>query len=46
LHGDACLPNILLDDYRDKFLDAYGRDKFDIDRYRLCVALQAFTFFD
>ena len=81
LHGDACLPNIMLDgdfkfsgfidfegggigdrhfdilwtiwslqhnlksqDYKEKFLDAYGRDKFDIDRYRLCIALQAFTY--
>ena len=82
LHGDACLPNIILDDfrfsgfidfegggtgdrhfdllwaiwslqhnlkshdYKDRFLDAYGRDKFDTDRYRLCVALQAFTWED
>ena len=82
LHGDACLPNIMLDDfkfsgfidfegggtgdrhfdllwaiwslqhnlgtndYKDKLLDAYGRDKFDIDRYRLCLALQAFAFID
>jgi len=82
LHGDACLPNIILDDfkfsgfidfegggigdrhfdilwtiwslqhnlksqdYKNIFLDAYGRDKFDIDRYRLCIALQAFTYKD
>ena len=82
LHGDACLPNIMLDDfkfsgfidfegggigdrhfdliwaiwslqhnlqsqdYKEKFLDAYGRDKFDNDRYRLCIALQAFTYTD
>jgi len=82
LHGDACLPNIMLDDfkfsgfidfegggigdrhfdllwaiwslqhnlksndYMGKFLDAYGRDKFDVDRYRLCIALQAFTWED
>ena len=82
LHGDACLPNIMLDDfkfsgfidfegggigdrhfdllwaiwslqhnlkshnYKDKLLDAYGRDKFDIDRYRLCLALQSFTYVD
>ena len=82
LHGDACLPNIMLEDfkfsgfidfenggigdrhfdilwtiwslqhnlktndYKEKFLDAYGRDKFDIDRYRLCITLQAFTWED
>ena len=82
LHGDACLPNIMLDDfkfsgfidfenggigdrhfdllwtiwslqhnlgtddYKEKFIDAYGRDKFDIVRYKLCIALQAFTWED
>ncbi len=30
--------------YNDIFLDAYGRDKFDVDRYNLCVILRAFTF--
>ena len=82
LHGDACLPNIMLDDfkfsgfidfegggigdrhfdllwaiwslqhnlnshdYKDKLLDAYGRDKFDINRYKLCLAAQAFAYVD
>ncbi|MCL1858542.1 MAG: aminoglycoside 3'-phosphotransferase [Oscillospiraceae bacterium] len=83
LHGDACLPNIMLDDnfnfvgfidfegggigdrhfdimwtiwslqhnletndYMDRFLNAYGRDKFDMDRYKLCISLQAFTWED
>ena len=82
LHGDACLPNIMLDDfkfsgfidfegggigdrhldllwalwslqhnlktnaYKERFLDGYGRDKFDKDRYILCGILQAFTYED
>jgi len=80
LHGDACLPNIILEEdfkfsgfidfengglgdrhfdllwavwslqhnlktmrYTDRFLDAYGRDRFDMERYRMCAVLQAFT---
>ena len=30
--------------FKDRFLDAYGRDKFDVNRYNLCIALRAFTF--
>lgn len=82
IHGDACLPNIMLDDfrfsgfidfegggigdrhhdllwtiwslqhnlktnaYKERFLDGYGRDKFDKDRYTLCGILNAFTYSD
>ncbi len=78
LHGDYCMPNIILDDwkfsgfvdldtggvgdrhydlfwgiwslffnlkthkYRDRFLDAYGRDKVDGDRIRLVAAISVF----
>ena len=78
LHGDYCLPNILLDSwnfsgfidlgnggigdrhvdlfwgawtlgfnlgtdaYRDRFLDAYGRDKIDLDRISLVGVAEAF----
>lgn len=80
IHGDACLPNIMLDDfkfsgfidfegggigdrhydllwaiwslqhnlktnaYKERFLDGYGRDAFDIDRYVLCGILVALTY--
>jgi kanamycin kinase len=78
LHGDYCLPNILLDDwrfsgfidldsggvgdrhvdlfwgiwslgfnlktdrYRDRFLDAYGRDKIEEERLRTVAAVEVF----
>ncbi len=78
LHGDYCMPNIILDDwkfsgfidldtggvgdrhydlfwgiwslffnlkthkYRDRFLDAYGRDRVDEDRIRLIAAISVF----
>ena len=78
LHGDYCLPNILLDDwrfsgfidlgnggvgdrhvdlfwgawtlnfnlktdeYRERFFDAYGRDKLDPDRLRVVAAAEVF----
>jgi kanamycin kinase len=78
LHGDYCLPNIILDNwrfsgfvdidsggigdkhvdlfwgvwtlfhnlrtdkYRDRFLDAYGRDKIDEDMFRLIAACEVF----
>jgi kanamycin kinase len=78
LHGDYCLPNILLDDwnfsgfidlgnggvgdrhvdlfwgawslffnlktdrYRDRFFDAYGRDKIDLDMLRVVAACEVF----
>jgi kanamycin kinase len=78
IHGDYCLPNVLLDDwrfsgfvdvggggvgdrhvdifygiwslaynlntnkYRDRFLDAYGRDKVDNERLRIVTASRAF----
>ena len=79
LHGDYCLPNILLDNwrfsgfidlgnggmgdrhmdilwgiwtlqfnlktgrYRDRFMDAYGRDKIDPELLRTAAALEIFT---
>ena len=78
LHGDYCLPNVMLDDwrfsgfidlgnggvgdrhvdlfwgawtlnfnlhtdrYRDRFFDAYGRDKIDLDLLRIVAAAEAF----
>ena len=78
LHGDYCLPNIMLDDwkfsgfidlgnggvgdrhvdifwgawtlnfnlktdkYRERFLDAYGRDKIDTEMLRVIAAAEAF----
>lgn len=78
LHGDYCLPNIMLDNwkwsgfidlgnggvgdrhvdlywgawtlcfnlktdrYRDRFLDAYGRDAVDFDRLRVVAAAEVF----
>lgn len=78
LHGDYCLPNIMLDDwklsgfvdlgnggvgdrhidlywgawtlcynlktdqYRQRFLDAYGRDLIDLDRMRVVAAAETF----
>ena len=78
LHGDYCLPNILLDNwrfsgfidldsggigdrhvdlfwgiwtlffnlktnaYRDRFLDAYGRDRVDEEILRLIAAIEVF----
>ena len=78
LHGDYCLPNIILDnwqfrgfvdvgnggvgdrhvdifwgtwtlfwnlhthDYRQRFIDAYGRDKVDEDMLRIVAAIEAF----
>jgi kanamycin kinase len=78
LHGDYCLPNIVLDEwrfvgfvdldsggvgdrhvdlfwgawslnfnlktdkYRDRFLDAYGRDKIDEDMFRVIAACEVF----
>lgn len=78
LHGDYCLPNIMLDDwrfsgfidlgnggvgdrhvdlfwgawslffnlktdrYRDRFFDAYGRDKIDLDMLRVVAACEVF----
>ncbi len=78
LHGDYCLPNLLLDNwnfsgfidldgsgvgdrhidlfwgawslsfnlstdrYRDRFLDAYGRDKIDPDRFAVVAAAEVF----
>ena len=81
IHGDACLPNIMLNKdfsfsgfidfegggmgdrhfdllwavwslsfnlktnaYKDRFLDAYGRDAFDLERFKLCGILQALTY--
>ena len=79
LHGDCCLPNILLDDwkfsgyidlgsggvgdrhadlfaflwslsynlgsnqYRQRFIDAYGRDRVDEERLRLIAAIEVFA---
>lgn len=79
IHGDYCLPNILLKDFRfagfidvglggvgdrhydlywglwtlnhnlpaldmkERFFDAYGRDKIDMDRFRLCCIFSAFN---
>ena len=79
VHGDYCLPNILLDDwkfsgyidlgsggvgdrhidlfwvlwslsynlgtdkYRQRFIDAYGRDRVDEERLRLVAAIEVFT---
>ena len=78
IHGDYCLPNIMLDDwrlagfidldhagfsdrhvdifwgiwtlqfnlhtdaYRDRFLDAYGRDRVDQDKLELIGAIESF----
>ena len=67
LHGDYCLPNIILDNwkfgdrhidlfwgvwtlwfnletnkYRDRFLDAYGRDKIDKSLLRVIAAAEVF----
>ena len=78
IHGDYCLPNVMLDDwrfsgfidlgnagigdrhvdlfwatwtlwfnlktneYRDRFLDAYGRDKIDADALRSVAAVEVF----
>ena len=78
LHGDYCLPNVMLDDwqfsgfidlgnggvgdrhvdlfwgvwtllfnlktdaYRDRFLDAYGRDAVELDKLRLVAAAEVF----
>ena len=78
IHGDYCLPNIILDDwrfsgfidlsnggvgdrhvdvfwgiwslffnlktnkYRDRFIDAYGRDKIDEDMLRVIAAIEVF----
>jgi kanamycin kinase len=36
--------NLNTNEYKDRFLDAYGRDKFNIERYNLCIILRAFTF--
>jgi len=80
IHGDACLPNIIISDwkfsgfidfegggigdrhfdllwaiwslgfnlktekYRNRFLDGYGREAFDINRFKLCTAIQAFSY--
>jgi kanamycin kinase len=79
IHGDACLPNILLNDfefsgfidfeggglgdrhfdllwaiwsleynlktadYKELFLNSYGLDAFDIERYKLCCVIQGFS---
>lgn len=78
LHGDYCLPNVMLDDwrfsgfidlgnggvgdrhvdifwgawtlmfnlgtdeYRDRFYDAYGRDKIDLEKIRIIAAAEVF----
>ena len=80
IHGDYCLPNILLDnfsftgfidvgaggigdrhhdllwgiwtlqfntksdDYKNRFLDGYGRDKIDQERFKLITAIEAFSY--
>jgi len=80
IHGDACLPNIIIDDWKfsgfidfegggmgdrhfdllwaiwslefnlktkklkERFLDGYGRDAFDLDRLKLCTAIQSFSY--
>ena len=78
LHGDYCLPNIMLDDwklssfidlgnggvgdrhidlfwgawtlwfnlktdkYRNRFFDAYGRDKVDVEKIKIIAAAEVF----
>ncbi|KZK04807.1 putative aminoglycoside 3'-phosphotransferase (Kanamycin kinase) [Lactococcus cremoris] len=37
--------NIGTDQYRDRFFDAYGRDKIDIDRLKLIGCCEVFGYF-
>ena len=36
--------NTKTDKYKERFIDGYGRDAFDMERFKLCTAIQAFAY--
>lgn len=38
--------NLKTEKYRERFLDGYGRDAFDMERFKLCTVIQSFTWED